>query len=239
MTRYITTYFYNATELSLFFRLSNDLQNNPAKAIYNAWINGAVIDSKGAVWIRRSKLHTILRTTKAIALFKIRDIGSRYREQYGKETMIHGTQIGALIDTLITEARTHRGSKYALYSEKLYMSIRDSEYALTKRLEYGEYLMTARRNLKSKRKRKFDIKSDELTGTRLLTSGEFSHIRSASLYPDLSDKVWNGLLVNKKTHDKITKGNVCNEKDLIRMCKKHGWKVQWYEPYGRHIARYD
>ena len=51
------------------------------------------------------------------------------------------------------------------------------------------------------------------------------------MYPDLQLEIENGLIVNKETHDIITKENVQNEDDLYSLCIKNNWNINWYDYY--------
>ena len=80
--------------------------------------------------------------------------------------------------------------------------------------------------------KKYPTNVDELTGKKLdYQRSEFSHIRSVAVYPDLQLEIENGLIVNKETHDIITKENVQNEDDLYSLCIKNNWNINWYDYY--------
>ncbi len=76
------------------------------------------------------------------------------------------------------------------------------------------------------------LQYDELTGEILeYQSCEFSHIRSVSLFPQFASLIENGLIVNKKTHEEITKYNINDEHELYNLCELKGWSLEWYEGY--------
>ena len=86
--------------------------------------------------------------------------------------------------------------------------------------------------MKSKRIKKYFIQKDELTGESLISNtAEFSHIRSVALHSDLQLEIENGLIVNKETHEIITKENVQNEDDLYSLCIKNNWDTSWHYYY--------
>ena len=99
------------------------------------------------------------------------------------------------------------------------------------RLEYDKDKAVARRTLKKKRKKTYNIKYDELTGEPLKTNCEFSHIRSYAIYKQYADDIDNGLMVNKMTHRLITERGVNDENQLLALCQEQGWKTDWYEAY--------
>ena len=101
------------------------------------------------------------------------------------------------------------------------------------------YLKAQKRKLKSKRIKKYNIKEDELTGKNIdIRTCEFSHIRSVSMYQEYSDNIENGLIVNKETHDKITRKEINDEDELYDLCIDNGWNLQWYEKYKKHLNKW-
>ena len=84
-----------------------------------------------------------------------------------------------------------------------------------------------------------NIKEDELTGKNIdIRTCEFSHIRSVSMYQEYSDNIENGLIVNKETHDKITRKEINDEDELYDLCIDNGWNLQWYEKYKKHLNKW-
>ena len=118
-----------------------------------------------------------------------------------------------------------------LASEQFYNAIDRCETVRAIRLEYDSQKVDARKSLKPKRRRKYKIKFDELTGAPLKRNAEFSHIRSYSMYKHLSDNIDNGLLVNKEIHQLITERGINDENQLLALCQEQGWKTDWYETY--------
>ena len=51
------------------------------------------------------------------------------------------------------------------------------------------------------------------------------------MYPEFSEFIWNGLIVNKKTHNIITSETVNEEEELYSLCFRKGWNIQWYDKY--------
>lgn len=238
MTSSIAEELHYATDLAIQFRTPSHLSSSTAKGIYNAWINAAVIDARGTIWVHADKLHTILRTNTGNARKHYQGAPERYKRVAGKRRYLLAAYVTALIDEVIQTAGTHSRSLYARFSEKIYHEVRDSDFAINKRLVYWEHIRTTRTRLKSKRKQRFRIRHDELTGRPLSNRAEFSHIRSASLYYDIADQFWNGLLVNKKTHNHITRNHVCDESELYKLCKSEGWRTDWYSPYLQELRRH-
>lgn len=237
-THPLTEELHYATDLSLSYRAPSRLASRTTKGIFNAWLNAAVIDARGTIWVRKDKLHVILRTSTANASRRFQYAPDRYKRTAGKTRYLLASYVTGLIDEVIQTAGTHTRSLYAQYSEKVYHHIRDSELAINKRLIHWEHIRKTRSKLKAKRKRRWQIRHDELTGSPLSTRAEFSHIRSASLYYDIAEQPWNGLLVNKNTHDVITRRNVCDESELYNLCKTQGWYLDWYKPFIQELERY-
>ena len=213
------------------------LNQRTYKSIYNAWTENAGIDKTGAVWLPVSNLHTVLRTTKSIARYKVEnEIRPEAKTVENGRTYIKGTAIISLIDEAIQQASTPKQEHYARYSEGTYRAIRDHPKSKLKRVEWNEELGDFRSSLKRTRIAKHLIETDELTGKPLHEKKcQFSHIRSVGVYKALADKVWNGLIVNRLTHKIITRNDVNDEKELLNLCREHGWQTQWYEIFLQHL----
>jgi hypothetical protein len=80
------------------------------------------------------------------------------------------------------------------------------------------------------------IAQDELTQVPLLPSSEFAHIRSCSIYPNLATSYWNGLIVNKDTHQIVTKNDINDERQLLELCQERGWNTRWHQRYLAEIS---
>ena len=120
----------------------------------------------------------------------------------------------------------------------MYCFIRDSKKAEVLRARYYENIEDQRKKLKKRRIKKYNITVDELTRKLLnLKTAEFSHIRSVAIYPDLQLEEDNGLIINKETHSIITKNNIQNEEDLVRLCVQKRWETGWFVYYKKIIKK--
>lgn len=222
-----------ASDLELEFMqpFGNNSQRNTFKSIHSAWTSSAVIDETGTIWIRTSKLHTILRTTPPLARYYLSTVGDEYKTKVEGETYVKGSEICQLIDNIIQSSGSIKREGYARYSESLYRDIRDSETARLIRAEHYEQMRSYRGELRRTRIASFEIKRDELTGLPLRFGNQFSHIRSFAAYPRLGDKVWNGLIINQDIHTLITNNEINDENQLLDLCVEYGWKTDWYSAY--------
>ena len=110
------------------------------------------------------------------------------------------------MDYNIQNARSLQRENYIRFSELFYRAIRDCSRARELRAEFYEHLNRTIGYLKQRRINQLKIENDELTGEPLHPkSCEFSHIRSVSLFPELSGLLENGLIVNKKLIQKLQK----------------------------------
>ena len=151
---------------------------------------------------------------------------------------ISGTDFINLLSIVFDATPTFRKRDYIRYSKKLYYLIQDSDKAEVLRARYCESIAEERKKLKKRRIKEHSITVDELTRAPLnLKTAEFSHIRSAAIYPDLQLEVDNGLIINKETHDIITQNNVQNEEDLVRLCVQKRWETRWYVYYKKIIGK--
>jgi hypothetical protein len=230
-----------ATSLELKFETppetSLKLNKRTFKSIHNAWTENAGIDKTGAVWLPMSNLHTVLRTKKHIAKYMAENrISPEAKTVEDGRIYIKGTAIISLIDDAIQQASDQKKEHYARYSESMYRAIRDHDKSKIKRVEWNERLGNFRSSLKRTRIAKHSIGADELTGEALHEKeSHFSHIRSVRVYKELADKVWNGLVVNKKTHKIITQNDVNDEKELLNVCRENGWQTGWYEDFLQYL----
>jgi hypothetical protein len=227
-----------ANELRLPFQPVGGLSRQHLKAIYNAWQGSAVIDTKGTVWIAKDRIHTILRTHKQNAAYLLRDITAANKCVIGKQTYIRGTEICQLLDKTIQSAGKIKKEDYLRFSESLYKELRDAPDVKLLRAAHYELTADLRRRLKKERQRSLRIETDELTGKPLKIHSDFSHIRSVASYFELSSYSWNGLLVNRDTHQLITEHNIHDEEALRTLCVAQGWKTGWYGGYKQVLRGY-
>lgn len=199
--------------------------------IANAWKRCTIIDNKGWLWVEKEKLNSILRTTKNNINVIVMGVEDKYKMNIGNKVYIRGFKILSLIAQAMEESGVGTKGEYLDVSMKYYEAINKSDKAKLLRLEYDKVLLTERKKLKEKRKRKYKIKNDELTGEKLKKFSEFSHIRSVALYKEISDSIENGLVVNKGTHEIITARGINNEEELKYLCEELNWNIGWYEEY--------
>lgn len=209
-------------------------------SIKNAWKRYAIVDSVGCLWVQKKGIKSILR------------LGTNYREfiefninEYHKKTIEGKTyiRINAVGDVLIHNISSHQydiGKRnYSKFSLKLLNKLNEHPFVDNIRENQRQHFLRQRSKLKHNRIKEFGLINDELTGQKLISSScEFSHIRSVASYPDLALYVWNGLIVNKETHDRITKRGVNNEVSLNEMCNQENWKKTWIGQYRNDIESY-
>lgn len=196
-----------------------------------AWREGILIDEKGWMWIKKDKLHSILRTTRSNAHFLAMQIDDEFKKTFNGETYIRGYKILGLLAKIIEENGVGSKGVNLEASKQFFETINQCDAVKLQRLEYDCTLKEARKKLKKKRRQKYQLKNDELTGAPLKRGFEFSHIRSYALYREISDQIDNGLLVNKETHRLITERGINDESGLLELCFEQGWQTDWYEDY--------
>ena len=196
-----------------------------------AWRDSVLIDEKGWMWIKKDKLHSILRTSKSNAQFLVMKMGDEFKRSFNREIYVRGYKILELIAKTIEENGAGSKGINLEASRQFFDTINQCDTVKLQRLEFDYTLKEARKKLKNKRKRKYSIKCDELSGEELKREFEFSHIRSFAIYRELSDQIDNGLLVNKETHRLITERGVNEENGLLELCKEQGWNTNWYRSY--------
>ena len=197
----------------------------------NAWRDGVLVDEKGWIWVKKEKLHTILRTSVDNARYIAMKLPNEDKQYFNGEPYIRGFQVVAQLAKEIEENGVGKRGLALIASKEFYESIYMCDTVVRLRLEYDKDKAVARRTLKKKRKKTYNIKYDELTGEPLKTNCEFSHIRSYAIYKQYADDIDNGLMVNKMTHRLITERCINDENQLLALCHEQGWKTDWYEPY--------
>lgn len=199
--------------------------------IKNAWKNSCILGDDGNIWVSNEKLHSILRTTKANAAYYVQQISKTNKQKIGDNIFIKGWEILRILDERLQNAGEIPKEKALKYSSDTYIAIRDCDKAKLIRAEYYETIKIYKNKLKKERIKKFKITKDELTGEKLKNKCEFSHIRSYSIYKNLAINIYNGLIVNKSTHEIITLNTINDEDQLFNLCKEYNWNTNWYSDY--------
>jgi hypothetical protein len=240
-----------ASDLGIKFDPPSDsrLDSRTLKSIYNAWDTSAIVDLNGIIWVSTVGLHRILRTDKPTASFHVDNILEEDKKQSEGKVYVRGNVVSGLSDKILQSAGSIKREKYVGYSGDIYRQIRDSPDARLARSEQYEYLNTCRPLLKRTRIKALKITKDELTGkscevirhdrkTHSFTNMQFSHIRSVAVYPELADRVWNGLITHKGVHKIITDRAINNEDQLVTLCDEYGWTTGWYSDYVIKISSF-
>lgn len=212
--------------------LENQITQKVKSELQRAWRDSILIDEKGWMWVKKNKLHSIIRTNKANAQFLVMRLSSEFKCNFNGELYIRGYKVLELLAKTIEENGAGKKGLNLEASKKFYDAINTCESVRLQRLQYDYTLNEARKKLKKKRRTKYKLTHDELTGEPLIIrSCEFSHIRSQAMYRELSDHIDNGLIVNKETHRLITERGINDENELLSFCKEQGWKTDWYDAY--------
>lgn len=232
---------YAAYDLNIEFEAisTNDLKLIPMKTIYNAWAYGSKIDKYGMIWVEELQLHHILRTTQDNANYIALQISDKYKVAHYGTTYIQGSEICRLLNDVIQTGDTIRRRKYARFSEKIYQAIRDSAEVELLRCQYWEAVKSVKKELKQTRIKMLKIKNDELTNLPLENTSEFSHIRKSSIHIVIADKYWNGLIVNKDTHEIITQREINDEDQLLDLCQEYNWDTTWFSIFCESLQSLD
>ena len=218
--------------------VNKDAKSKVVKEISNAWKNTSMIDYKGWVWVKKDKLHSILRTTKNNMEYIFMQIPDQYKATFGNETYVRGYEVLRLIAKSLEENGTGTKGIYLETSKQYYDSISSCDKAKLLRIEYENQLKNQRRLLKKKRIKAYNIKHDEWTKQPLkIRYAEFSHIRSVAIYKFISDSIDNGLIVNKDTHNIITSHGINDEDELLNLCTKMNWSIDWYNIFIQNLSK--
>ncbi len=232
-----------------FVEAKGGLAKGTLRGIFNAWVIASVVDQRGAVWVKASKLHTILRTTKANARYLVGQASRKDIVEIASstllggikpyETMVRSSKVCEWVSKFIQDPATANRAKYLLYSETVFRKVRDCHLVKTVRAEFLDKLKSTRRGLKRKRIRRLGLKMDELTGAPLQSGSEFAHIRAASLHFELADRDWNGVVVNTDIHKILTNAEVLDETSLLDLCYQRKWNTGWSSEFIRELRTYE
>lgn len=203
---------------------AEELNRRTIKGISNAVGNG-IVDSKGFIWFDCSTLHTILRVkTKNDAAYILEKIDNKYKVDYNSRTYVRWSSLLWIVGKRIEENPKNEYLKLILSILDEISNSNDVKVLQDKAKELQQKNI---KKLKKQRIKEFKIVKDELTNEKLDgESAEFSHIRSVTMYPEFSEFIWNGLIVNKKTHNIITSETVNDEEQLYSLCFRLGWNIQ-------------
>ena len=212
---------------------AEDLDKITVKKISNA-IGSGIVDNKGVIWFDCGKLHTIIRVkSKGDAAYIIEGIENKYKANFNNTTYIRWSSLVAIIAKRIED---HPNNNYLKLIFNILDEINNSNDV---KVLQGQALELQKKNIKKLKKQrisKLKIVRDELTNDKLdKRKAEFSHIRSVTMYPEVSEYIWNGLIVNKETHNLITSESINDEEQLYRLCFKNGWNIKWYDEYKQMI----
>ena len=140
---------YSVKDLKIDEPIVNEkAKSKVVKEISNAWKNTSRIDYKGWVWVRKDKLHSILRTTKNNIEYIFMQIPDQSKATFGNETYVRGYEVLKLIAKSIEESGTGTKGMYLETSKQFYDAISSCEKAKLLRLEYVNKLKSQRRLLK-------------------------------------------------------------------------------------------
>ncbi|WP_160676435.1 hypothetical protein [Clostridium sp. C8-1-8] len=214
---------------------ANKLDKGTVKKIDNAIKNGG-IDNYGHMWVCCSNLHVILRVkTKADARYLLESIDKAEKINFGGKEYVSWASI---ISIITRRKEDNPDNKYLPLVTEIVNEIDSCSKVYLIRHRLKEDKKENIKKLKHQRIKMYNITRDELTGESLNNvKAQFSHIRSVSMYPDISDMIWNGLIVNADTHALITSISINDEDQLYQLCSTKGWDLGWYDIYMEYVEK--
>lgn len=215
------------------------LDSKTIKGIDNAWDKIGIINDEGIVWVESSKLHTVIRTTKGSAKYWVsKQPKDEKIVATNGDIYVSGSSLCKYLDERVNYAGKLNTEDYLEYSYALLVATRRCSRSRELRARRYEQTSEKLKRLKSIRIKAHKITKDELTGDDLnIRTAEFSHIRSKSAYPQIAHYLNNGLIVNKSTHDLITRNNVNDEKELQFLCHQMSWSTEWYSDFEKSFCK--
>ena len=217
--------------------LPANLNLGAARRTFNAWQSGTLTDPTGQIWIDERYLSDIWRTDHGTAAFFVGGIIPRDKANFSGRQCVKYSAVVYRLNEILQGPIANRRREYLRLSEIIGLRARDASQAEVLRLQNAESVNDAKRRLKGDRIRAYNIQLDELTGQMLeLSTCEFHHIRRQSGHSDLISMIWNGLIINRSTHNLITSNNISDEYQLCRFCISMTWFTDWYERYKADVA---
>lgn len=215
------------------------LDSKTIKGIENAWDKIGIINDEGIVWVESSKLHTVIRTTKGNAKYWVSKLPKNEKIVITNgDIYVSGSSLCKYLDERVNYAGKLNTEDYLEYSNALLVATRRCSRARELRAIRYEQAAEELKRLKLVRIKANKITKDELTGDDLIIrTAEFSHIRSKSAYPQIAHYLNNGLIVNKSTHDIVTRNNVNDEKELLFLCQQMSWSTNWYNKFKESFCK--
>lgn len=201
------------------------------EAIRRAWALGVRVDTFGQLWIARSRLHIIIRTSKVVAREVAAAVPDRDRQRELEDMWVRGWHVQARLDREIQREGRLSRADYLRFSEAHYRGIRDASEIQLLRVRRAQRQEEFLRKLKKERMKRFGVGSDELTGEHLRRDAEFAHVLSKTAYPEYSDCVWNGVIVNKEVHIRLTAAGLVNDDELLAWCERHAMRTDWFPDF--------
>lgn len=231
----------NFSDLDIDFpEASNILSSNVVTRIHNAVEQGAVVDKNGVLWIRTDKLWHLWRTDPPTARQLILQIPEgKFRRTFSGKEYIRSAEVMKWIFFRL-ESATGTKEKGLAHSREILEFVIEAPSVKNFKLEAAIAWQSQKKILKGERRKTYNIDRDELTGENLKhgLGSDFSHIISAASEPELSDQIWNGLIVNKETHTIITASGITNQEDLYDLCERKKWLVSWYDDFSQSLEQF-
>lgn len=209
-----------------------NLNLGAARRTFNAWQSGTLTDAMGQIWIDEQYLSDIWRTDHGTAAFFVGGILLHDKANFAGRRCVKYSAVVYRLNEILQGPITSKRREYLRLSEIIGQHARDASQAEVLRLQNAESVNDVKKRLKGDRIRAYNINFDELTGQMLdLSTCEFHHVRRQSGHPDLISMIWNGLIINKTTHNTITSRNISDEHQLYELCISMSWFTEWYERY--------
>lgn len=206
-------------------------------AIRNAWDDSAIVDAVGHVWLRTERLHVVLRTSKGRTRKFLERMAEHDLVEVDGLEYIRGWVVAARLDQDLQRGVRFTRGDYLRFSEEHYRGVRDDVVSCMLRARYRESLEGLSRKLKRARIRTLGLTNDELTDQPLAQRGtHFAHILARSEFPEFMDCVWNGVVVNVDTHERMTLAELLDDGDLLSFCTRHGYSTAWHPPFAEALA---
>jgi hypothetical protein len=219
--------------------LPKELNKSSAQGTLNAWQEGTLVDAIGQVWILSDYLAKIWRTDSSTSSYFEGGISSTDKANFGGDNCIKYSAVLYRLNEIIQSPTSHKRREYLRLSENIGIAVRDAAPVEVIRLRYKEFIDESKKKLKEQRIKQYNISIDELTGDPINnTSSEFHHIRRQSIYPNMINFLWNGLIITQETHRIITSKNISDEYDLKDICRQRGWSLNWFNYYQENLEQY-
>ncbi len=189
-------------------------------------LSKVAITNAGTILVPKDTLGTLINAQKADANFIYEELSTNSKINISNKDYIKGESVVGMCYSRSAEHQNTNTRRLCEYTHKSLLNISTSDAVKVKQSDYQDYAREEEKQLCKKRKKEYSITHDEITGEPLKGNGEFHHIDKKAIYTDPVKRldIDGGIVINKETHNRITKEGI-NNKEKLEEFKSHFTKI--------------